>query len=82
MFSPDGAQAGFFLIPFVCYCADGNSVVLTNVATSAEIHPAMPTGMRYAFAVWFGPSGTPYASMAPRPPGCAHVGQDGNVASA
>ena len=82
MFSPDGAQAGFLLSDFVGYCADGNSVVLTNVATGAEIHPAMPAGMRYAFAVWFGPSGTPYASMAPRPPGCAHVGQDANVASA
>jgi hypothetical protein len=54
--------------------------VLANVATGAETQPAMPAGMRYALAVWFGPSGTPYASMAPAPPGCVHVGQ-GTVAS-
>jgi len=61
-------------------CADIDKVVLANVATGAEIQPAMPTGMGWAGAVWFGPSGTPYASMAPVPPGCAHVGH-GTVAS-
>src|SRR5260370_16752438 len=55
-------------------------VVLAVVVTGAERHPAMPVDMRYALAIWFGPSGTPYASMAPAPPGCAHVGQ-GTVAS-
>jgi hypothetical protein len=35
----------------------------------------MPAGMRHVLAVWFGPSGTVYASMAPDPPGCSHVGQ-------
>jgi hypothetical protein len=54
--------------------------VLANVATGAETQPAMPAGMRHVLAVWFGPSGTVYASMTPDPPGCAHVGQ-GTVAS-
>jgi serine/threonine-protein kinase len=80
VFSPDGTQAGFLLYGLAGVCADGDTVVLANVATGGETQPAMPAGMRYALAVWFGPSGTPYASMAPAPPGCAHVGQ-GTVAS-
>ena len=80
VFSPDGTQAGFLLYGLAGVCADGDTVVLANVATGAETQPAMPAGMRYALAVWFGPSGSPYASMAPVPPGCAHVGQ-GTVAS-
>ena len=80
VFSPDGTRAGFLLFGLAGVCADGDTVVLANVATGAETQPAMPAGMRYALAVWFGPSGTPYASMAPAPPGCAHVGQ-GTVAS-
>jgi hypothetical protein len=78
--SPDGTQVGFLLPGLSGVCADGDTAVLANVATGAETQPAMPTGMRYVLAVWFGPSGTPYASMAPAPPGCAHVGQ-GTVAS-
>jgi hypothetical protein len=78
--SPDGTQAGFLLYGLAGVCADGDTVVLANVATGAETQPAMPVGMRSVLAVWFGPSGTPYASMAPAPPGCAHVGQ-GTVAS-
>jgi hypothetical protein len=78
--SPDGTQAGFSLLGLAGYCAYEYTVVLANVATSAETQPAMPAGMQYALAVWFGPSGTPYASMAPAPPGCAHVGH-GAVAS-
>jgi len=79
-FSPDGRQAGFLLPDLAGVCADVDSVVLANVATGAETQPAMPAGMGWALAVWFGPSGTPYASMAPVPPGCAHVGH-GAVAS-
>jgi Protein kinase domain len=78
--SSDDTQAGFLLPGLAGACADGDTVVLANVATGAETQSAMPAGMRYALAVWFGPSGTPYASMAPAPPGCAHVGQ-GTVAS-
>ena len=78
--SPDGTRAGFLLFGLAGVCADGDTVVLANVATGAETQPAMPAGMRYALAVWFGPSGTPYASMAPAPPGCAHVGH-GTVAN-
>jgi hypothetical protein len=78
--SPDGTQVGFLLPGLSGVCADGDTAVLASVATGAEIQPAMPAGMRYVLAVWFGPSGTPYASMAPAPPGCAHVGQ-GTVAS-
>ena len=78
--SPDGTRAGFLLFGLAGVCADGNTVVLANVATGAETQPAMPAGMRNALAVWFGPSGTPYASMAPAPPDCAHVGH-GTVAS-
>src|SRR5579859_1168943 len=69
-FSPDGTQAGFVLPGHGGYCADGDTVVLANLATGAETQLAMPADMRYALAVWFGPSGTPYASMAPVPPGC------------
>jgi hypothetical protein len=78
--SPDGTRTGFLLPGLAGVCADGDTVVLANVATGAETQPGMPAGMRYALAVWFGPSGTPYASMAPAPPGCAHVGQ-GTVAN-
>jgi hypothetical protein len=78
--SPDGTRAGFLLIGNGGVCADSGTAVLADVATGAETQPAMPAGMQYVFAVWFGPSGTPYASMAPAPPGCAHVGQ-GGVAS-
>jgi serine/threonine-protein kinase len=78
-FSPDGTQAGFLLPGLFGYCADGDTVVLANVATGAETQPAMPTGMGWAVSVWFGPSGTPYASMAPPPPGCVG-GPHGTVA--
>ena len=80
VFSPDDTQAGFLLYGLAGVCADGDTVVLTDLATGAETQPAMPAGMRNVLAVWFGPSGTPYASMAPAPPGCAHVGH-GTVAS-
>ena len=80
VFSPDGTQAGFVLPGLGGYCADGETVVLANVAKGAETQPAMPAGMRYALAVWFGPSGIPYASMAPVPPGCVG-GPHGTVAS-
>jgi hypothetical protein len=30
--------------------------------------------MDWALAAWFSPSGIPNASMAPTPPGCAHIG--------
>ena len=80
VFSPDGARAGFLLGELAGVCADDDTAVLANVATGAETQPAMPAGMRHVLAVWFGPSGTVYASMAPDPPGCAHVGQ-GTVAS-
>jgi hypothetical protein len=80
VFSPDGTQAGFLLPDLAGVCADVDSVVLANVATGAETEPAIPAGMGWALAVWFGPSGTPYASMAPLPPSCAHVGH-GTVAS-
>ena len=80
VFSPDGTQVGFLLGELAGVCADDDTAVLANVATGAETQPAMPAGMGWALAVWFGPSGTPYASMAPEPPGCAHVGQ-GTVAS-
>jgi hypothetical protein len=73
VFSPDGTQVGFLLGGHGGFCVDSDSVVLANVATGAETRPAMPTGMRYALAVWFGPSDTPYASMAPAPPGCAQI---------
>jgi len=79
-FSPDGTQAGFVLPGHGGYCADGDTVVLANLATGAETQLAMPADMRYALAVWFGPSGTPYASMAPVPPGCVG-GPHGTVAS-
>ena len=80
VFSPDDTQAGFLLPGQGGYCADGDTVVLADVATGAETQPAMPAGMRYAVAVWFGPSGTPYASIAPVPPGCVG-GPHGTVAS-
>ena len=80
VFSPDDTQAGFLLPGLGGYCADGDTVVLADVATGAEAQPAMPAGMRYAVAVWFGPSGTPYASIAPVPPGCVG-GPHGTVAS-
>ena len=78
-FSPDGTQAGFLLPGLGGYCADSDTVVLANVATGAETQPAMPTGMGWAVSVWFGPSGTPYAAMAPPPPGCVG-GPHGTVA--
>jgi eukaryotic-like serine/threonine-protein kinase len=71
--SPDGTRVGFLAAWLAGVCADGDAVVLANVGTGAETQPAMPAGMGSALAVWFGPSGTPYASMAPAPPGCAHV---------
>jgi serine/threonine-protein kinase len=80
VFSPDGSRAGFLLNELAGVCADDSTAVLANVATGAETEPAMPAGMRHVLAVWFGPSGTVYASMAPDPPGCAHVGH-GTVAS-
>jgi hypothetical protein len=80
VFSPDGMRVGFLLPELYGVCAEGATAVLANVATGAETQPAMPAGMRYVLAVWFGPSGTVYASMAAEPPGCAHVGQ-GTVAS-
>jgi hypothetical protein len=80
VFSPDGTQAGFLLGGLAGVCADAETAVLANVATGAQTQPAMPAGMQYVLAVWFGPSGTVYASMAPNPPGCAHQGQ-GTVAS-
>jgi hypothetical protein len=80
VFSPDGTQAGFLLPGLGGYCADLETVVLANVATGAETHPAMPAGMGWADAVWFGPSGIPYASMAAAPPGCVG-GSHGTVAS-
>ena len=80
VFSPDGTQAGFLLPGLGGYCADVETVVLANVASGAETQPAMPAGMGWADAVRFGPSGTPYASMAPVPPGCVG-GPHGTVAS-
>ena len=80
VFSPDGRQAGFLLPSLAGVCADAETVVLANVAAGTETQPATPAGMRWALATWFGPSNTPYASMAPGPPGCAHVGH-GAVAS-
>ncbi|MGH3227326.1 MAG: protein kinase domain-containing protein [Streptosporangiaceae bacterium] len=80
VYSPDGTQAGFLLSELAGVCADTDTVVLANVATGAETQPAKPAGMAGVLSVWFGPSGTPYASMAPAPPGCAHVGH-GTVAS-
>jgi hypothetical protein len=80
VFSPDGTQAGFLLPGLGGYCADVETVVLANVATGKETQPAMPAGMGWADAVWFGPSGIPYASMAPVPPGCVG-GPHGTVAS-
>jgi serine/threonine-protein kinase len=79
-FSPDGTRAGFLLGGLAGVCADSETAVLADVATGAETQPAMPAGMRYVLAIWFGPSDTVYASMAPDPPGCAHPGQ-GTVAS-
>jgi len=79
-FSADGTQAGFLLPGLSGVCADVDTVVLADVATGAETKPAMPTGLGWADAVWFGPSGTPYASMAPAPPGCVG-GPHGTVAS-
>jgi hypothetical protein len=80
VFSPDGAQTGFLLPDLAGVCADVDSVVLASVATGAETDPALPAGMGWALAVWFGPSGTPYASMAPIPPGCVG-GPHGTVAN-
>ena len=80
VFSPDGTQVGFLLPGLGGYCADVETVVLANVATGEETQPAMPAGMGWADAVWFGPSGIPYASMAPVPPGCVG-GPHGTVAS-
>jgi hypothetical protein len=77
--SPDGTQVSFLLPGLGGVCADIDSVVLASTATGAETHPPMPAGLDWATAAWFGPSGTLYASMAPAPPGCAHVGQ-GTVA--
>jgi Protein kinase domain len=79
VFSPDGTRAGFLLGELAGVCADDDTAVLANVATGAETQPAMPAGMEWADAVWFGPSGTPYASMAPVPPGCVG-GPHGTVA--
>jgi hypothetical protein len=81
VFSPDGTQAGFVLATLAGVCADAETAVLADVATGTETQPAMPAGMRHVLAVWFGPAGAVYASMAPEPPGCAHVGQGGTVAS-
>jgi eukaryotic-like serine/threonine-protein kinase len=81
VFGPDGTQAGFLLNELAGVCADDSTAALANVATGAETEPAMPAGMRHVLAVWFGPSGTAYASMAPDPPGCAHLSQGGPVAS-
>ena len=80
VFSPDGTRAGFLLGELAGVCADDETAVLASVATGTETQPAMPAGMRHVLAVWFGPSGTVYASMAPDPPGCAHPGR-GTVAS-
>ena len=44
VFSPDGTQAGFLLYGLAGVCADGDTVVLANVATGAETQPAMPAG--------------------------------------
>jgi hypothetical protein len=79
VFSPDGTQAGFLLPELSGYCADLETIVLANIATGAETQPTMPAEMGWA-AVWFGPSGTPYASMAPVPPGC-HGAPQGTAAS-
>jgi hypothetical protein len=81
VFSPDGTRVGFLLGELAGVCADDDTAVLANVATGAETQPAMPADMRHVLAVWFGPSGTVYASMAPDPPSCAHVGQGGTVVS-
>ncbi len=81
VFSPDGTQAGYVLADLAGVCADDAAAVLANVATGAQTEPDLPTGMRHVLAVWFGPSGTAYASMAPDPPDCAHVGQGSTVAS-
>ena len=75
VFSPDGTRVGFLLGELAGVCADDDTAVLANVATGAETQPAMPAGIRHVLAVWFDPSGTIYASMAPDPPGCAQVGQ-------
>jgi hypothetical protein len=81
VFSPDGTQAGYVLAVLAGVCADDAAAVLANVATGAQTEPDLPAGMRHVLAVWFGPSGTVYASMAPDPPDCAHVGRGGAVAS-
>ena len=74
-FSPDGSQVGFLEFGQGGVCADTEFAVVASTASGAETHPPMPAGIATAVATWFGPSGTVYASMAPEPPGCAHVGQ-------
>lgn len=78
--SPDGTQVSFLVPGLAGVCADNATAVVASAASGAETHPPMPAGMATAIAAWFGPSGTLYASMAPAPPGCAHVGS-GPVAS-
>ena len=76
--SPDRSQVGFLVPGRGGVCATSATAVLASTATGTETHPAMPAGMRYALAAWFGPSGTPYASMVPAPPGCAGSGSSGS----
>jgi hypothetical protein len=66
-FSLGGARMGFVLTGHGGYCANSDRVVLARTATGAETVPALPAGQWNAAAVWFSPSGTPYASLA-RPP--------------
>ena len=79
VFSPDDTQAGFLLFGLAASAPTATRWCWPTLpqARRPSRHAA---GMRYALAVWFGPSGTPYASMAPAPPGCADVGH-GTVAS-
>jgi tRNA A-37 threonylcarbamoyl transferase component Bud32 len=72
--SPDGTQVSFLVPGLAGVCADSSTAVVASTASGTEIHPPLPAGTDWAMATWFGPSGALYTSMAPTPPGCAHVG--------
>jgi hypothetical protein len=66
-FSPSGSRMSFMLTGHGGFCANSDRVVLAKPATGEEAVPKMPAGRWNAARAWFGPSGTPYVSLA-RPP--------------
>ena len=70
-FSLAGTRTGFLLTGHGGECANADLVVLARLATGAETIPARPRGQWYVAAVWFSPSGTPFASLVRAPTPCS-----------